>query len=176
MVDLTKFKISNLIKFFKTNYNNFSGKDDENNLKKIISEIPWFNNDFKKEKLITKNDYNYKKCLEKKDLQNLMELSDNQLLSNLRILNILIYDSYDDEIFLKDVFPNLFKLKVNFRRGVTNISYSLLNRIKILSLNDTKLKIDTKNKEIELLSLKSLKLVDKEYFNDSDILFCKFPN
>ena len=57
-VDLSKFKLSNLIKYFKTNYNNFSGKGDENNLKKILSEIPWFN-DYKKEKLVTKNEDNY---------------------------------------------------------------------------------------------------------------------
>ena len=87
MVDLSKFKISNLIKYFKTNYNNFSGKGDENNLKKILSEIPWFN-DYKKEKLVTKNEDNYKKCLKKEELKKLMESNNTQLLSNLKILNI----------------------------------------------------------------------------------------
>ena len=160
-VDLSKFKLSNLIKYFKTNYNNFSGKVDENNLKQILSEIPWFN-DYKKEKLVTKNEDNYKKCLKKEELKKLMESNNTQLLSNLKILNIQILDNYD-EILIKDVFPNLVKLKIQNKEGIINISYNLLNRIQILSLIKAKIEIDTKNKEIELLSLKSLKIVDNKY-------------
>ena len=39
MVDFSKFKISNLIKFFKSNYNNFSEKEDENALKKLFQKF-----------------------------------------------------------------------------------------------------------------------------------------
>ena len=150
-VDLSKFKLSNLIKFFKSKYNNFSGKDDKNNLKKIISEIPWFG-DYKKEKIITKNSNNYRECLNNKEIDNLMKLNNNQILSNLRILNI----HHLNNIVIKDKFPNLVKLKV--REGDIIISYDLLKRIQALSLINSTIKID-KDKTIELLSLKRLKIV-----------------
>ena len=94
-----------------------------------------------------------------------MESNNTQLLSNLKILNIQILDNYD-EILIKDVFPNLVKLKIQNEEGIINIiniSYNLLNRIQIQSLIKAKIEIDTKNKEIELLSLKSLKIVDNKY-------------
>ena len=139
MVDLSKFKISNLIKFFKLNYNNFSGKDDKNALKKIISEIPWFN-DYKNEKIISKNDTNYKTSLNGTELTNLMELNDHQILSNLKILNIQL--NYDN-LVIKDTFPNLVKLKIKY--GSISISYNLLKRIQILSLIDSE--IETNKEE-----------------------------
>ena len=139
MVDLSKFKISNLIKFFKLNYNNFSGKDDKNALKKIISEIPWFN-DYKNEKIIRKNDTNYKKCLNGTELTNLMKLNNHQILSNLKILNIQL--NYDN-LVIKDIFPNLVKLKIKY--GIISISYNLLKRIQILSLINSE--IETNKEE-----------------------------
>ena len=145
MVDLSKFKLSNLIKFFKLKYNNFSGKDDENNLKKILSEIPWFG-EYKKEKIITKNKGNFK------EIDDLMQLNNNQILSNLRILSI----NHPNNIVIKDIFPNLVKLKVT--GGSIIISYDLLKRIQALSLINSIIKID-KDKTIELLSLKRLKIV-----------------
>ena len=168
-VDLSKFKITNLIKFFKSNFNNFDGKDDEKNLKKIISEIPWFN-DYKKVKLITKNENNYKKCLNKKQFDKL-ELDNNQILSNLRILSIRTDGSGSfindgSEIFIKDIFPHLFKLKIKTMQETIIVSYNLPKRIQILSLFDSLIVIDTKYKEIELLSLKSLKIVGGESFYD----------
>ena len=156
MVDLSKFKISNLIKFFKSNYNNFSGKEDENNLKKIISEIPQFN-ECKKEKLVIKNDDNYKKILKEEELKKFIDSNNNHLLSNLKILNIQIHYN-NDVILIKDVFPNLVKLKIKDHPGIIHLSYNLLKRIQILSLINSIIEIDAKNKEIELLSLKSLKI------------------
>ena len=140
---------------FKLNYNNFSGKDDKNALKKIISEIPWFN-DYKNEKIIRKNDTNYKKCLNGTELTNLMKLNDHQILSNLKILNIQL--NYDN-LVIKDIFPNLVKLKIKY--GSISISYNLLKRIQILSLIDSE--IET-NKEEELLLLKRLKIVGEAKF------------
>ena len=153
MVDLSKFKISNLIKFFKSNYNNFSEKEDENALKKIISEISWCN-DYKKEKIISKNDSNYKKCLNIIVLQSLMESNNSQLLSNLKILNIQLMNN---EISIKDIFPNLVKLKI--KGGDISISNCLLKRIQILSLINTRIKVEPTYIETELLLLKSLKIV-----------------
>ena len=140
---------------FKLNYNNFSGKDDKNALKKIISEIQWFN-DYKNEKIIRKNDTNYKKCLNGTELTNLMKLNDHQILSNLKILNIQL--NYDN-LVIKDIFPNLVKLKIKY--GSISISYNLLKRIQILSLIDSE--IET-NKEEELLLLKRLKIVGEAKF------------
>ena len=45
-----------------------------------------------------------------------------------------------------------------------NVSYNLLKRIQILSLIDSVIETDAKCKEIELLSLKSLKIVHGEGF------------
>ena len=151
IVDLSKYKILNLIKFLKTNYNNFEGKEDENNLKKIISEIPWFG-DYKKEKIITKNENNYKKCLNKETLDNL-ELNNQKILSKLRILNIQIDKA--DGIFVKDIFPHLVKLKIKTGGKVIKISYNLLKRIQVLSLINSKINIEPLHKKIELLSLKA---------------------
>ena len=98
-----------------------------------------------------------------------MKLNNNQILSNLRILNITI-DSRG--IVIKDIFPNLIKLKINNGRQI-KISYNLLKRIQILSLINSKIKID-KNKEIELLSLKSLKIVEDRELSDKYKFLC--PN
>ena len=175
IVDLSKFKILNLIKFFNTNYNNFDGKDDENNLKKIISEIPWSNNDYKKEKIITKNEENYKKCLNKETLD---ELNKNKILSKLRILNIQINNKIKIRgIFIKDIFPHLVKLKIKKGGEDIKISYSLLKRIQVLSLINSKINIEPQHKEIELLSLKHLKIVegiDNRKYNYKEKFLC--PN
>ena len=76
------------------------------------------------------------------------------------------------EIVIKDIFPNLIKLKINNGRQI-KISYNLLKRIQILSLINSKIKID-KNKEIELLSLKSLKIVEDRELSDKYKFLC--PN
>ena len=81
VINLSKFKISNLIKFCNSTYNNFTGNDDTKSLQKIIAETPWFN-DFKKEKIITKNSKNYTKCINFQFFNNLMKLN-NPILSNL---------------------------------------------------------------------------------------------
>ena len=125
-------------------------------------------NAYKKEKLITKNENNYKKCLNKEQFDKL-ELNNNQILSNLRILSIRTDGSGSfindgSEIFIKDIFPHLFKLKIKTMQETIIVSYNLLKRIQILSLIDSLLVIDTKYKEIELLSLKSLKIVGGESF------------
>jgi hypothetical protein len=170
ILDLSKYKILNLIKFLKTNYNNFDGKDDENNLKKIISEIPWFG-DYKKEKIITKNENNYKKCLNKETLDNL-ELNDQKILSKLRILNIQIDKA--GGIFVKDIFPHLVKLKIKTGGKVIKISYNLLKRIQVLSLINSKINIEPRHKKIELLSLKSLKIIEDKEFKYKEKFLC--PN
>ena len=170
IVDLSKYKILNLIKFLKTNYNNFDGKDDENNLKKIISEIPWFG-DYKKEKIITKNENNYKNCLNKETLDNL-ELNDQKILSKLRILNIQIDKA--GGIFVKDIFPHLVKLKIKTGGKVIKISYNLLKRIQVLSLINSKINIEPRHKKIELLSLKSLKIIEDKEFKYKEKFLC--PN
>ena len=81
-----------------------------------------------------------------------MKLKNNQILSNLKILDI--YDL--NNIVIKDKFSNLVKLKVT--GGGIIISYDLLKRIQDLSLINSTIKID-KDKTIELLSLKRLKIV-----------------
>ncbi len=111
-----------------------------------------------KRKISYKNDDNYKKILKEEELKKFTDSNNNHLLSNLKILNIQIHYNNDDVILIKDVFPNLVKLKIKDHPGIIHLSYNLLKRIQILSLINSKIEIDAKNKEIELLSLKSLKI------------------
>jgi hypothetical protein len=110
-IDISKYKISNLINYFKSTYNNFTEEDDSENLKKIISQLPQFQ-EFKKEKIILKNSdnsENYRKISKYDELKILENLNIKEL-SNLKILNITFENDSliekEKEIYLKDIFPN----------------------------------------------------------------------
>jgi hypothetical protein len=110
-IDISNYKISNLINYFKSTYNNFTEEDDSENLKKIISQLPQFQ-EFKKEKIILKNSdnsENYRKISKYDELKILENLNIKEL-SNLKILNITFENDSliekEKEIYLKDIFPN----------------------------------------------------------------------
>ena len=101
-----------------------------------------------------------------------MELNNQKILSKLRILNIQIDKA--DGIFVKDIFPHLVKLKIKTGGKVIQISYNLLKRIQVLSLINSKINIEPLHKKIELLSLKSLKIIEDKEFKYKEKFLC--PN
>ena len=182
IANLSKYKSSNVIKFLNSYYNNFTEKNSEKNLIKIISEIPWLN-EFQKEKLVQKNTKTYKKINSFEQAKTIKNMDLNSL-NNLRILNIKLPDQYDKnlkEIVIKDIFPNLVKLKILDEytkkyietQSLINISVNLLKKLEILSLINLKVKfidIEKKTKIIEFPALKSLKINYNNFENNEEII------
>ena len=174
-IDISKYKTSNLINYFKSTYNNFTEEDDSENLKKIISQLPQFQ-EFKKEKIILKNSENYRKISNYDEL-NILENLNIKELSNLKILNITFENDNliekEKEIYLKDIFPNLKKLKIITKRKdnynlirdyerskgpIFNISLNLFSQIEDLTLIRTCIYIENLTDGLTFPSLKNLKI------------------
>ena len=175
ILNLSNFNFDNLIAFIRAKYNVFLKEDDKNNLKNIISELSCLH-DYEKE-LISKNSKNYTKCLDLNNLNNLMRLKHTRILSNIKILSLDI-DNDRSNIYLKNSFPNLIKLSIKCSNYI-NIPYILLKNIKILKLVSSRLKIiemDKENINIELPSLKSLKMFNNSFFNMEKIICPNLEN
>ena len=117
-----------------------------------------------------KNSDNYKKCSDYDNI-NLLKTLNLTELNNLKILNIMIeHDKVfndEEEIYIKDIFPNLIKLKIKVRalvkyynkEPIFNISYHLLKQIEDLTLASATINIEhLNNNNIEFPSLKYLKI------------------
>jgi len=175
-IDISIYKISSLINYFKSKYKNFTEEDDSENLKKIILQLPQFQ-EFKKEKTIIETSENYRKISNYDELKILENLNLKEL-SNLKILNITFENEKKNviekqkEINLKDIFPNLIKLKIIIKKKdsyslrdyerskgpIFIISLNLFSQIEDLTLIKTCIKIENLTDGMIFPSLKNLKI------------------